>query len=124
MTVCFIAGAVIKAVQVAAFTLAWTHSVQKTEWQEDWQVSHEGLILVEARIKSSGAGVDPPPDARLVDGWWRWRPERVGRSEVILGHSGAAGDWRLCAHGTCADLHERLGVAADGPVIMQRCHGG
>ena len=96
MSVCFIAGGIAKTLQVTAFTLAWTHSVQKTEWQEDWQVSAGGLTLVEARIKSSGAGVDPPAEARLVDGWWRWRPAPVNRSEVVLAHSGAAGDWRIC----------------------------
>jgi hypothetical protein len=91
MSVCFIAGAVTKALQVTAFTLVWTHSVEKTAWQEDWRVSQGGLTLFEARIKGSGAGVDPPPDARLVDGWWRWNPAPVDRGEVILGHSGAVG---------------------------------
>jgi hypothetical protein len=122
MSVCFIAGAVTKALQVTAFTLAWTHSVERTDWQEDWRVSHDGLTLVEARIKGSGAGIDPPPDARLIDGWWRWNPVPVNRGEVVLGHSGAVGDWRICTAGTCAPLHEIIGVGGTaGPVIMQAC---
>ena len=120
MSVCFIAGGIAKTLQVTAFTLAWTHSVQKTEWQEDWQVLAGGLTLVEARIKSSGAGVDPPADARLVDGWWRWRPAPASHSEVVLAHSGAAGDWRICRNGTCASLHQTFG-AATGPVTMRAC---
>jgi hypothetical protein len=68
MSICFIAGGIAKALQVTAFTLVWTHSVQKTDWQEDWQVSAGGLTLVEARIKGSSAGIDPPAEARLVDG--------------------------------------------------------
>lgn len=122
MSVCFIAGAVTKALRVTAFTLVWTHSVERTDWQEDWRVSQDGLTLVEARIKGSGAGIDPPPDARLIDGWWRWNPAPVNRSEVVLGHSGAVGDWRICTAGTCAPLHETIGVDATvGPVIVQAC---
>ncbi len=122
MSVCFIAGAVTKALQVTAFTLVWTHSVERTDWQEDWRVSQDGLTLVEARIKGSGAGIDPPPDARLIDGWWRWTPAPVNHSEVVLGHSGAVGDWRICTAGTCAPLHATIGAdARAGPVIMRRC---
>ena len=122
MSVCFIAGAVTKALQVTAFTLVWTHSVERTDWQEDWRVSARRPHAGEARIKGSGAGIDPPPDARLIDGWWRWNPAPVNRSEVVLGHSGAAGDWRICTAGTCAPLHETIGAdATAGPVIMRRC---
>lgn len=122
MSVCFIAGAVTKALQVTAFTLVWTHSVERTDWQEDWRVSQDGLMLVEARIKGSGAGIDPPPDVRLIDGWWRWNPAPVTRGEVVLGHSGAAGDWRICMAGTCAPLHRTIGAdPTEGPVIMRRC---
>jgi hypothetical protein len=121
MSVCFIAGSIAKALQVTAFTLAWTHSVQKTEWQEDWQVTIAGLTLIEARIQSSGAGVDPPENARLIDGWWRWRPTPVDRSEVVLADSGAVGDWRVCLGGTCEPLQRTVGIEAPGAVIMRRC---
>jgi hypothetical protein len=121
MSVCFIAGGIAKALQVTAFTLAWTHSVQKTEWQEDWQVSSAGLILIEARIKSSGAGVDPPADARLIDGWWRWRPAAISRGEVVLADSGAVDDWRVCLGGACETLHRTIGRTATGPVAMRPC---
>jgi hypothetical protein len=122
MSVCFVAGGFAKTLHVAAFTLAWTHSVQKTDWQEDWQVAAGGLTLIEARIKSSGAGIDPPADARLVDGWWRWRPAPVSRSEVVLARSGAAGDWRICAGGSCAPLQQTIDAAL-GPVTMRACPG-
>ncbi|MDQ8726704.1 DUF1850 domain-containing protein [Bradyrhizobium sp. LHD-71] len=122
MSVCFIAGTIVKALQVSAFTLAWTHSVEKTDWQEDWRVTRNGLMLVEARVKGSGAGIDPPAHARLVDGWWRWRPPTVSRSEVTLANSGAVPDWRICVGGRCAPLHATIGLAAGtGPVVMQRC---
>jgi hypothetical protein len=117
MSLCFIAGHVVKAVQVTTFTLVWTHSVEKTDWQEDWVVSRDGLTLIEARIKGSGAGIDPPADARLVDGWWRWRPAPVVRRDVVLGHSGAVGDWRICIGGRCQPFPDILGPSAIGEAI-------
>jgi hypothetical protein len=122
MSVCFIAGQIAKTLQVTAFTLVWTHSVEKTDWQEDWRIGHDGLVLVEARIKGSGAGVDPPADARLVDGWWRWAPEPVSRSEVVLARSVAVDDWRICADGRCRTLESMFGSAAvTGAVSMRAC---
>ena len=124
MSVCFIAGSITKALQVTAFTLAWTHSVEKTDWQEDWRVTPDGLMLVEARIKGSGAGIDPPPDARLIGGWWRWTPQPVGRREVVLGHSGAAGDWRICTGRRCRTLPDLLGPRFGTDAVMMRsCEG-
>jgi hypothetical protein len=120
MSVCFIAGSIAKALQVTAFTLAWTHSVEKTEWQEDWRVSRNALTLVEARVKGSGAGIDPPQQARLSDGWWRWNPVPVGRDEVVLSQSTAAGDWRICAGGRCGRLLEILGMFPQGDAIAMR----
>jgi hypothetical protein len=122
MSVCFIAGAVTKTLQVTAFTLVWTHSVQKTDWQEDWRVTADSLTLVEARIKDSGAGVDPPAEAQLIDGWWRWRPVPTRRKEVILGHSDAAGDWRICTSGRCRTLPDIFGHPLAGePIVMRSC---
>jgi len=50
---------------IAAFTLVWTHSIEKIDWQEDWRITPQGLELVQARVKGSGAGMEPPPEARL-----------------------------------------------------------
>jgi hypothetical protein len=87
----------------------WTHSVEKVDWQEDWRVTPNGLELVQARVKGSGAGMEPPPEARLVDGWFQWHPARPPLPEVLLGNSGAAGEWRLCSDGSCRTLSEIFG---------------
>jgi hypothetical protein len=63
-----VAGALRAMLPTTEFTLAWTHSVQKTRWEERYRVAGSDLQLVEARIQSSGAGMDPPPQARLRDG--------------------------------------------------------
>lgn len=70
-----IAFSVIEAVIPAdALTLAWTHSVEKTRWEEDYRLVAGGLELAAARIQGSGAGMEPPDDARRRDGFWHYRP--------------------------------------------------
>lgn len=108
LSLCLASAGVVKALSIAAFTLAWTHSIEKVEWQEDWRVTPQGLELMRARVKGSGAGMEPPPEARLIDGWFQWRLQRPPMPEVILGNSGAAGEWRLCSDGQCRTLSEIL----------------
>jgi hypothetical protein len=109
LSLCLASAGVVKTLAIAAFTLAWTHSIEKTDWQEDWQVTPQGLELVQARIKGSGAGMEPPPEARLIDGWFTWRSRRAPMPELVLGNSGAAGEWRLCHDGNCRTLSDILG---------------
>ena len=106
LSLCLASAGLVKTVAVAAFTLVWTHSIEKVDWQEDWRVTAVGLQLVQARVKGSGAGMEPPPEARLTDGWFQWRPQRPPMHEVILGNSGAAGEWRLCTGTKCETLSE------------------
>jgi hypothetical protein len=106
LSLCLASAGVVKMLSVAAFTLAWTHSVEKTEWREDWRITPQGLELVEARVKGSGAGMEPPDDARLVDGWFQWQPKHAPMPQVVLGNSGAAGEWRVCGDGRCRTLSE------------------
>jgi hypothetical protein len=109
LSLCLASAGAVKTLAIAAFTLAWTHSIEKVEWQEDWRVTANGLELAQARVKGSGAGMEPPPEARLVDGWFQWQPARAPMPEVILGNSGAAGEWRLCQDGQCHTLSEIFG---------------
>jgi hypothetical protein len=109
LSLCLASVGVAKTLSIAAFTLAWTHSIEKIEWQEDWRITSKGLELVQARVKGSGAGMEPPADARLVGGWFQWQPNRAPMPEVVLGNSGAAGEWRLCSDGHCRTLSEILG---------------
>jgi hypothetical protein len=109
LSLCLTSAGVVKVLSIAAFTLAWTHSIEKTEWREDWRVTPQGLELVQARVKSFGAGMEPPADAHLVDGWFQWQPKHAPMPQVVLGNSGAAGEWRLCSDGGCRTLSEILG---------------
>lgn len=118
MSLCILGGAAALRLAVAAFTLAWTHSVEHVRWEEDWRVTPAGLELVEARVKGSGAGMDPPPEARLAGGWWVWRPDRPALARLDLAASGATGGgWTLCAAGSCREI----GAEPGAPLRLEPC---
>jgi hypothetical protein len=122
VSLCLISAGVTKTLTVVAFTLVWTHSIEKIDWRENWRVTAQGLELVEARVKGSGAGMEPPPEARLVDDWFVWQPHRAPMPEVVLGNSGMAGEWRLCANGRCSTLSQILGHdVGPHPTTMRAC---
>jgi hypothetical protein len=120
LSVCLVSAGVVKTLSLLAFTLAWTHSVEKVEWQEDWRVTPQGLQLTQARVKGSGAGMEPPPEARLINGWFQWQPVGAPLPEVVLGNSGAAGEWRFCAAGQCRTLSDIIGHPVGANVTVMR----
>ena len=103
---CIVVGTALVSIPVQRFTLRWQHTVEKVLWEEDYVVAGEWLYLVSARVRGSGAGMEPPPEARLVDGWFQWRPARAPLPELVLGNSGVAGEWRLCQDSQCRTLSE------------------
>lgn len=109
-----------KAIALAAglFTLSWTHSVEKVTWQERWAVSPDWLVLKEARVKGSGAGMEPGEGAHRKDGWWIWEPKATPLPELVLASSGATGaGWTLCG----ADGCQELGRGAGDPIVLHPC---
>jgi len=102
------------------FTLSWTHSVEKTEWLETWLVSPAGLEIVEARVKGSGAGMEPPEGAALENGWWVYRPTLGVQQEIVLAASGATGGgWKLCHESGCLTI----GAEPSLPIRVTICAG-
>ena len=115
---CILQGAHIARLAVIAFTLSWTHSVEKIRWEEDWRIDPRGLVLVEARTRGSGAGMEPPPDARLEGGWWKYSPGLPPVPEVLLAASGATGSgWEICGAGSCITIGEQQG----DPIRLAAC---
>ena len=118
MSLCILAGGKTVVLATAAFTLSWVHSVEKTRWEEDWRVTPAGFEIVEARIKGSGAGIDPPPGSILRNGWWSYRPAIGIQASLRLAASGTTGaGWSLCARERCMTF----GAEAGEPVIVTAC---
>ncbi len=88
-----------------SFQLTWSHSVEKLEWREDWRVAEGRLSLEQASVEGSGAGMEPPPQARREGSRWVWRPGII-RDEIVLAQSDFTGDWRLCVEGDCKPLRK------------------
>lgn len=120
MGLCLTATGVVVALGIDAMTLAWDHSVQKIRWEEDWQQKGSTLVLTQARVRGSGAGMEPPPQARLHNGVWTWRPPIAPQAHVVLRRSGATADWRLCWEGHCQPLSAFVPLRVD-PVVLQPC---
>jgi hypothetical protein len=120
VSLCLTAGGATVVLPLSAFLLSWTHSVERTEWRELWRVEADRLVLEEARVKGSGAGMEPGDGARLFDGWWVWRPGlRV--PELLLARAPEVAAWRLCApDGTaCQELPPDVGDT--GPLRLAPC---
>lgn len=112
MSLCITTAGVTLALALETFTLAWTHSVERTRWEEDWRVMPTGLVIEEARIEGSGAGMEIPADARLVDGFWVYRPRLAPQEKVHLIDAGRGADWDICSAGICLPLASLVPASA------------
>ena len=107
---------------VEAFSLIWTHSVERIEWREEWRISGGLLVLEEARVRGNGAGMEVPDGAKLVDGFWIYQPHVPPLERLNLANSSFTADYRICARDECMDLAEVTGVA-DQPLTLFPCAG-
>lgn len=121
-----LAGVVWAYVPVPAFTLAWDHSIEKIRWEEDYRVSAEGLLLGEARVKGSGAGMEIPYGAELREGSWHYQRQLPPLQPLRLGRTPEAGDYQLCDVHGCRPLSDWLGppTASQPAVELWSCGAG
>ncbi|HEX9052704.1 MAG TPA: DUF1850 domain-containing protein [Anaeromyxobacter sp.] len=118
----FVGGGLAGRVEAQAFTLSWIHSVEKVRWEEDWRLTPAGLVVAEARVRGTGAGMEPPEGAVLRDGSWHYRPALPPLPEVVLADAGVVPDRELCARGECRPLHAWLRpVDPRAPVTLAVC---
>ncbi|MFT6532064.1 MAG: hypothetical protein ACJASC_001611 [Limimaricola cinnabarinus] len=111
MSACLMIAGAALSLTTGGFDLGWTHSVEKTEWRERWRVEDGALHLEQARVRGSGAGMEPGPTARLEEGWWVWEPS-LSVPALDLAASGATGaGWTLCADGQCREIGTQSGKA-------------
>ncbi|MGE0349940.1 DUF1850 domain-containing protein [Hydrogenophaga sp.] len=110
------------------FTLAWTHSIEKVRWEEDYAVvrAPEGRVelrALSARVRGSAAGMEPAPDAVLKDGWYSYTPPGLRQPAALrLSRSEFTADYELCTGGQCHALSQWL--KSDGGVtVVTACEG-
>ena len=110
-------------------TLAWTHSIEKQRWEEDYAVQPGAtaeappvLQALAARVRGSAAGMEPPPDALLVDGWYRYQPQERQPAVLRLTRSEFTADFELCLQGRCQPMGHWL--RSDGGItLLTACNG-
>ncbi|TGV09652.1 DUF1850 domain-containing protein [Alcaligenaceae bacterium 429] len=117
--------AVPRYVPTQRFTLAWEHSIEKVRWEEDYLLvpassaeDSADITLVEARVKGSAAGMEPPEDAYLKDGWYHYTPASLLVQELRLTRSGYTADYDLCIDQQCQRLEHYL--ETDGGITLLR----
>ena len=120
---CLAAGSVQVQLPVRQFTLRWQHSIEKVEWAEDYEVAGPWLHLSQARIRGSGAGMEPPEGAVLERGVWRYRPLVAPVERLRLANSAYTADYELCFDGRCRPLAEVAGSAENAPMELHACEG-
>ena len=109
-------------VPVERFTLVWTHSIEKVRWEEDYAIvrSPDGRTLqlkaLKARVRGSAAGMEPPADAVLRDGWYEYQPVSWSPEGLRLTRSIYTADYEWCQHGQCQPMGQWL--ASDGDVTL------
>lgn len=115
----------VRFVPQQRFTLAWTHSIEKIRWEEDYHVEQDAhgapqLMLDRARIHGSGAGMDPPPDAVRRGSWYEYVPAMQPDGPLRLTRSEFTPDFDWCVAGDCRSLGELL-PSDHGVTLLWAC---
>jgi hypothetical protein len=110
------------------FTLAWTHSIEKVRWEEDYAVRLAApgqapvLMALSARVRGSAAGMEPPAEAVLRNGWYHYTPANTAPGRLTLSRSEFLPDYELCTASGCRSLSHWL--PSDGGVTqLSACTG-
>ncbi len=114
-------------VDARQFTLAWTHSIEKVRWEEDYAVVRGTapgklpvLKALAARVRGSAAGMEPPPDAVLRNGWYVYTPKTVQPGRLMLTRSEFTADYEVCVGSECHAMSHWL--PSDGGItVLSAC---
>ncbi len=103
-------------------TLAWEHSVEKVRWEEDYERQDAGLVLTEARVRGTGAGMDIPDGAVFVGGVWRYRPDLSPLTQITITNVRLPLGYDVCVAAKCTRLHELI-PDEDRQLTIAPCRG-
>jgi hypothetical protein len=115
-----IAGAVV--LPTDTITLSWTHTVEGTPWEEDYVILNGALVVKQARVKRSGAGMDAPDGAVWARGWWHYVPSLGPLPEVVLANSSFAPGYRVCWDSQCRPLNATIAAGNFVKLAPAKCH--
>jgi hypothetical protein len=104
-----------------SLTLSWMHSVEKVLWEEDYQLHGDKLILREARIRSSGAGMEAISGATWQNGYWRYAPNLGFLSSVRLANSEFVQGYALCWDEHCRPLDAFFSRGSTVELTVRSC---
>ncbi|HEX2020806.1 MAG TPA: DUF1850 domain-containing protein [Aurantimonas sp.] len=120
--ICILSAGKMLTLAASAFSLSWTHSVERTLWQESWIAGPQGLTVIEGRVKGSGAGMEPPEGAVRENGAYVYRPAVPAIAELVLAASGATGaGWTLCPAEQPDSACLTLGEESGPPIVVRWC---
>ncbi len=115
-------GISIVTLPIERFTLAWTHSIEKVRWEEDYVRRPGGFVPVAARIHGNGAGMEIPEDAVLRNGVWHYTPDLGPLPVLRLARSIHVADYEICQDGRCRAISELVpGSAAADALEIRPC---
>lgn len=105
-----------------AITLRWTHSIERIAWEEDYRREGDAVRLVEARVRGTGAGMEPPAGAVFQDGHWRYTPKLGPLPRIELRHSPHARQYAFCSGALCRLTTDLLpGLPDEALLSLQPC---
>lgn len=105
-----------------AITLRWTHSIEKIVWEEDYRRVGHALQLVEARVRGTGAGMEPPAGAIWRAGAWHYAPALPPLAELRLTHSPFTVAYEICRAGICRPVTAWLpDIPTEATLILRPC---
>lgn len=120
--ICLAAGLLSATLATNSFTLTWIHSIEKIRWEEDWHLDSGALVIDEARIRGTGAGMEPPENAVLKDGVWHYRPAQIRHEKLRLTHSSYVRGYEFCSVGQCQQLVDLLpGIDNNAVIELRSC---
>ena len=90
-----------------SLSLSWQHSVEKSDWQELYGLDAKGFLLKQVNIQGSGAGMDIPAEAVLINNYYTYYPKRRF-DHLRIRYSPYTSDYHLCIeiadHQRCQSL--------------------
>lgn len=119
--ICLAAGLLLAPLG-ETLTLRWTHSIQRIVWEEDYRLQDGALRLTSARVRGTGAGMEPPPEALLRNGAWHYTPSLPPLPVLHLRHSAHVPPYILCAKEDCKPVPAWLpGLPEDAVLELRPC---